>query len=223
MCVRLNKIVQKNYACYFIFFSIVLCYAAFLYMDFFTTNKTHVLKYVTIFLLILFYFLENGLEILCIDPIRRVTGISLCLAFVADYFLLLTYDYIWGIGLFCLVQICNLLQLRQIYECKICIMEHIVNFFIGIYIAMIHYRTYMFIILVICYFLLSVGNLFYAWRLYINKSKKIRFLAISISLLALCDLNVALWNVFGFVLCGNLIWLFYIPSQIFLEMHAKVW
>lgn len=122
-----------------------------------------------------------------------------CLFFVilvADYILLWSQYYFWGIFLFMIVQ---------------CVYHYMMNGSRVFYMFLFMFFSFSYIVLAMTYMIMTILNMIIAIQ-------KKHWLLVTIILLACCDVCVVL----QYVLSKNipLIWMFYLPSQVYYVKKA---
>ncbi|MBZ2175565.1 lysoplasmalogenase [Schnuerera sp. xch1] len=216
---------------------IIVLYFSFLYIDILNPQLIRLsdsLKFTSIILCFTVSILgkENVFDTVNI----KLLQIGLFFTVVADLFLL-TIDsyYILGVGAFCIVQI--IYSVRYDIESWKITVRNITIILVIILIAFIITN-----LLFIKIDLLIMIAIFYGICLLISVIKAIKtythrlypkpngiMVAIGMILFLLCDINVALYNIFGIInitdgLLYNIslisIWLFYLPSQVLLALSG---
>ncbi|MCM1991684.1 hypothetical protein [Oceanirhabdus seepicola] len=161
---------------------------------------------------------------------------------VADYFLLLSNNYILGVLFFCVVQLIYIERHSLMREDKLDI--KINGFlFLPIFILLLIFASLIFHIIASKFLLIS-SSILYALLLSFSvycgirtlkssnyNKKSALFISWGMILFLLCDINVALyqiinagflkslWSDFSFIV-GILIWIFYLPSQLLLTLSG---
>ncbi len=217
-------------------FTLISIYILFLIIELGHRYDTSMIKFISIiicFILTLSFCNNNvGKEDFYMLLVARM------LTIIADYFLLLKGSgFIFGIGVFCIVQSLYLYRhsveykkLSKIYSiivvnfsvCEMIVysllkVEYLINILIVIYSFTIIIGTY-------------IAFFTYEKRNYTNLNYNlVRF---GMILFLLCDLNVAVFNYFLgkevlifdllniSIISNYLIWLFYLPSQVFLALSS---
>jgi len=161
---------------------------------------------------------------------------------VADYFLLLSNNYILGVLFFCVVQLIYIkrhsLIEKNIFNMKI---NHFI--FISVFILLLLFAslilritdpTVLLIGTSIVYALLLTFSVYCGIKTlkssYYTKKSSL-FISCGMILLLLCDINVALYNLIDMsffpsiqgnfqLTIGSLIWIFYLPSQLLLTLSG---
>lgn len=199
-------------------------YASIIYIDFFVAYLSSTpIKYFSIICCFI-YSIIIAFIYKCINPIL----LALFFTVVADYFLLFTNNFYFGILFFVFVQIsyfiylCGLKKIipKLILVISLCILANLVIFYL-----VPSCQPLLFIITL--YSLLMLLNIIY-YSLHIRKAPHIDiiFLLCGIVLLLLCDIHVGLHNASKFFCINSefliqysntadkLVWIFYLPSQI---------
>jgi hypothetical protein len=181
------------------------------------------IKYTSVILCLLFYFITNFRN-------KSFILAALFFAVFADYFLLFTDLYIIGTASFLLVQcfyfvhaggLKPFLKLMPVILCA------------GIIFYII--TKQLLITILIIYILLSITNITrYSILIKKNRTNRENILILcGIILLLLCDIHVGLHNASSYItinntalnsyihLSGNLIWIFYLPSQISIAFTGR--
>lgn len=149
---------------------------------------------------------------------------GLFITVLADLFFLILYNNVLGVATFCVVQI--LYSIRyDIDKAKLTIRNFIVIFVIVAfsYVVVNAYIIEIHIILFIGLYY-SICLITSAWKAIKACNNKVfpypnnYMIASGMILFLLCDINVFIYNVLGFLYSQRLIWLFYIPSQILLSL-----
>lgn len=185
--------------CNLFLISILICYILFISFDFSyygNSNISAFIKYFTIILIFLFSLYSK----------IKIFKITLFLTLICDYLLLFTNYYFAGVFLFSIVQIIYLyyqfeIKKRQKYILSILPLPLLS---IGLFYA----------ILIATNLILSVIN----YRK--NNCTKNVFFLLGIILFALCDISTALFNLFEILFLSQIIWIFYIPSQLLLVISS---
>lgn len=210
----------------YIFFSAIIgfFYISLLYLDCFSKKylDTYQLKYGIIWI----FFLETtfsllGKGVLCVW--RNWLWKLRFAVLIADFYFLFTPYNAAGIGGYLVVQLIywERLTFRQNRGKKkkrsLVILELVILMFltgIGIF-----FENYVIYILGLIYGLVLFYNLKTVWELYFKGEEKLFYLALSLIFLALCDSSIFLNFIWNKELIGNLIWCFYIPSQLLLANY----
>lgn len=207
----------------YIFFSMIIgtLYISLLYLEFFSKNATdtYKLKYGIIWILFLettFSLFRKGKQEVWQNWLWKLRFTVL----IADFFFLFTPYNASGIGGYIVVQ--------MIYSEKIIFYQDKKNrLLLAIEFAALVLLTGIGMFLD-KYFIYVFGavyggvlfcNLKTVWKTYFRGEEKLFFLVLSLTFLALCDTSIFLNYIWSKEVIGNLIWLFYIPSQLFLANY----
>ena len=215
-----------------------MLYCIFLYMDFFKIQhiiSTNVIKFICIIMCFIISTLTRNNAIHKRD--LYLLQIGLFATIMADYFLLMLNGYyIWGIGLFCVVQITYSLR-YNIGDSRLLIMKFIIIFliillayiFINNFIMKVEFLFVLALFYAICLWVSLIKSIeAYRYKKYPNPSRWM--IVLGMLLFLLCDINVALYNIIGIIFPSdgylNLLynvssismWLFYLPSQVLLSL-----
>lgn len=215
-------------------------YFIFLYMDLFNIETfifSDMIKFICIILCFIISILTREHALCNKDVSLLQTGLFITI--LADLFLLILDNYyILGITLFCIVQIIYSIR----YEAKKA--SSTIRKFIIIFLAILIGYTAINIFIMKVDFLFMIGS-YYAICLLTSLTKAIKaykyeiypnpngqMIALGMTLFLMCDVNVALYNIIGFIsLTGKFInllydissismWLFYLPSQVLLSLSG---
>lgn len=159
---------------------------------------------------------------------------GLFITLLADFFLLFTDKYILGIFLFSIVQI--LYSFRYEFRNLKLTIRNFIIIFVGL--SIVHILLNKFVVELdfiwamglfygIC-LLTSVRRAFKACRYKIYPEPNRQMILIGMILFLLCDINVALYNILGYIsktkifynISSVSMWLFYLPSQILLALSG---
>jgi len=135
----------------------------------------------------------------------------------ADYFLVLHDNHLPGVAVFCFVHVCYILRVFPTHKYKFALLA------VPILVFFVFANNALFVLAGI-YATLFIFNIF----INIRFCKKNRSIIITgLVLFALCDINVMLFNLprhldipVIFPWAFNLIWVFYLPSQLLLAVSA---
>lgn len=205
------------------FFSIIIgvFYISLLYLDCFSNRniETYQLKYGIMWLL----FLETTFSLSSKGDLWNNWLWKLRLAvIVADYFFLFTPYNGAGIGGYLVVQMIYQEKLREqiqngeirrhwfLYEFAMILILTGIGIIGDIFSVYIFGIIYAFVIF---------RNLKMVWKHYLEGRKELEYLALSLSFLALCDTSIFFYFLWSGEIIGNLIWSFYIPSQLLLAKY----
>jgi hypothetical protein len=205
----------------YVSFLVVVIYIVFLNMDAITKNLGNdyslYLKYSTIILCFILSLLIgsegcNNTDKLLVQSARLFTVI-------ADYFLVILDDCKYGILCFCIVQIIYIIRHSFVVKVKLyklslaaaLIMTSLIMLLGRINLHDLKKEVVMEGAAYGCILLLS---------LYIALQTKDYLICIGMLLFFMCDINVALYNITKEFTLGFLIWLFYMPSQLFLTLSG---
>lgn len=221
-------------------------YLLFLVLDLLQIANTlsNILKYISIWLCLIFF----ALTYTKIKNNKRALMLGILLfTVIADTFLLFTNRFEYGILSFIIVQILYSRKIKAtcMDGCKLYMIEILsVTFIWNILILVLKNEINLTPVIALAglYFLLFTGNLVRIW-IQVNKNRNIEeniitrqttMLAIGLTLFYLCDINVGLKFILndrdsGFALLNlltsavqNLIWFFYLPSQVVLTLQARI-
>jgi len=237
-----KSVYKKTVFVIFVLLEIIL-YAGFLYMD--ITGKgsfavSNYLKFTGIILCFLFTVLFPGPKEDRTDT--SILRAALLFTLISDWFILILDYYVIGIITFCIVQFLYLIrlgiwrnQMDPAGGAKIILKNFIRNLFFALFIIIILNAVKIrmeWLVLVTCFYF--TGILFNVWDSIIIacKSKvknRIRY-AFGMVLFLLCDINVGLFNLSGFLASSwfDLIysfstvamWLFYLPAQVIISLSV---
>lgn len=216
---------------------LIFIYLVFLIADYKNLFNTDILKFISIIICFLLSFSYK--ETISIRDITLLR-IARTLTIITDYFLLLTEKYFLGISLFCIVQIIYIHRhgvnkrgdfLNNIMKLMIILIASISVFYLfdilrdkALYIVIAIYGG-----LVLASTKVAFSSKNYGNELKINK----KLIWYGMLLFLICDINVGLTSYLSSLdlssglnnsiknLSGYLIWLFYLPSQIFLSLSGK--
>lgn len=221
-------------------------YLSFLVLDLLQMAHTlsNILKYIAIWLCLIF----AGLTYSKVKN-KNIVFMLIILLFtvIADTFLLFSNRFDFGILSFIIVQILYSRKIKATCKdgCKLYMVEILsITFIWNILILVLKNEIDLTPVTALAglYFLLFTGNLIRIW-IQVNKFKSIEdeivtqqtvILALGLTLFYLCDINVGLKFILndrdsGFLLTNllagavqNLIWFFYLPSQVVLTLQATI-
>jgi hypothetical protein len=229
---------------------VLFLYVVFLYMDFYNVKmliNSKYIKYMCILLCFLLSILTNRKQIVekgkgtIVYNNRDIYLLQLAmfLTVIADLFLVIFDFYILGIVCFCLVQITysirytikkNKMTLKKIFilfECVV-ITYVIINFLIIKINILVPISLFYFICLINAF-----SKAIMLWKINLYPCPSKYFIVFGMILFLLCDICVALSNMYIFLdLTGGffsrfqqttwfLIWVFYIPSQLLLSLSGS--
>ena len=211
-------------------------FPAFLYTDILLINRNNqisgYLKYSTILLCLIIALLigEDGYN----KRDRLFVQLARLFTVFADYFLLIKDDFIIGVICFCVVQITYIIRYslmeKKIYK-NVCFLLFtlLIAIFASAVIRLNNFNRG----------LLSLGLLYAVFLLTsvycgVSTLKRGKYpkggailISLGIILFLLCDINVGLFNILGYIglatyenLTGFLIWFFYFPSQLLLSLSG---
>lgn len=184
---------MNNYTGDTMFYLLNICLGLiFIYLDIFNYDS-NIVKYFTII---------NNFIYLIINQVNKKAILASLFTVIADYFLLFTNYYVFGISCFIIVQYCYM----ELLDYKT------TNFFY----ILILFPLNPLIITTTIYVILSISNLITSFKL-INHSKHHKYLFLTILFLLICDIFVSLTNINiqTFACFNKIIWIFYLPSQLF--------
>lgn len=209
-----------------IFFSTIIgfLYISLLYLDCFSKKylDTYQLKYGIIWILFLettFSLLGKGYPCVWRNWLWKLRFAVL----IADFYFLFTPYNAAGIGGYLVVQ---LIYWERLTFCqhrekdkknKLLVIEFVILILltgIGIF-----FGNYIIYILGLVYGFVLFYNLKTVWEDYFKGEEELIYLALSLTLLALCDSSILLNFIWNKELIGNLIWCFYVPSQLLLANY----
>lgn len=236
----MDKRASKSLVVKILLATIAIFYFIFLYIDFFridTLVSSDTIKFSSIVLVFSICLMIGKDSIASKD--RFLLTLGLLLTLVADIFLLLLDDhYIFGVGLFSIVQILYSIRYKAGHTKAI-----LVSFSL-LFIALLFSYIIVDSFLIEVDFLLVI-SLYYAICLLSSTKKAIdlykrgpfpqlnsKILALAMVLFLLCDINVALSNIVRSIAISNSftrslagvssvsMWLFYLPSQVLLSLSG---
>ena len=237
---RMKSKNSKSMILKFLLAIILFLYFAFLCIDIFgikslvSSNK---IKFLSMILVLFICLIIGKNSISRRDAFLLKLGISITL--IADILLLLlNIHYIWGIGLFCIVQILYFIRYSG-SDPKIIIRNFsiifITLFFIYTIVNLYIVKIDSLVLIAFYYAICLLSSTYRALSLYKNQKYSqvnIKMISVGMILFLLCDINVALYNIIGLVaisskyinLLKNLsyvsMWLFYLPSQVLLSLSG---
>lgn len=197
------------------------------YLNWFPFLNISYLKYITILLCLIFvvlnFYVQNKPSPLGMNFFWPLSLLFTC---TADFFLLFTNQFTAGILFFCCVQFCyskllkhNLLLIALTGGCGF-LFVHGVN-------TLFQLNMDISALFAAFYFLCLLTNLITAWQIQPG------YFSVGLTLLFICDINVALSNIslyinylpFTFLpdlsrIASNLIWSFYLPAQIIIIIYC---
>lgn len=202
-------------------------YASFLILDFFFDSPTVCLKYAGIVLLLIYV----ALDALIVRRISVFFALGLLFTLVADTFLLLIDDFYWiGLISFNLVQNLYFLGLQK--EIRFFRIHALLRLALYIVVPIAGGITGEWeVILSGSYLLCLLANIV-VLAFFCPKSRNNRILLLGWLLFLACDINVGLFNLGNYFslpanvqnalmdISGNLMWLFYLPSQYLIALYA---
>lgn len=161
--------------------------------------------------------------------------LGMCFTLAADYYLLFTGRYIYGIISFIFVQVIYFNKLLRAEKLKIKIGFLIIIFMLWNIVMLIIKNVYALdpvTVLALLYIVVFFTNICLSGTaLYKNRTIENKIFLSALILFLLCDLNVGLVNIDTAQLSFNintgdinyiLIWLFYLPSQVLLVLSAAL-
>ena len=215
-------------------------YFTFLYMDLFNIQlfmSSNTIKFICIILCFIISILTREHSLCNRDLFLLQTGLFITI--LADLLLLvLNSYYILGITLFCIVQIIYSIR-YDVGNTRSTIRKFIIIFVaipigyivINIFIMKVDFLFMIGLYYVVCLLTsLTKAIKTYKYKIYPNPNR--HMIALGMILFLLCDINVALYNIIGFIsLTGKFInilynisfismWLFYLPSQVLLSLSG---
>lgn len=205
----------------YVTFLVVVLYIVFLNIDAITKNLGSEyslnLKYSTIILCFILSLLIGSQG--CNNTDKFLVQSARLFTVIADYFLVILDDCIYGILCFCIVQIIYIIRHSFVARVKLyklslaasLIMTSLITFLDGINLPDLEKEVVMEGAIYGCILLLS---------LYIALQTKDYLICIGMLLFFLCDINVALYNITKEFILGFLIWIFYLPSQLILTLSG---
>ena len=196
-----------------------LLYLWFLSVDLWGEGNTNPVKYVSI-LLCLAFALWNALA----WRGERVVGLALGLTAWADWYLLmLNRHYALGVGIFCCVQLCYFLRLRQESGGRTWWRTRLALVLGGLAVLAALGQLTALNVLVCVYFLNFLCNAGLSLTL---TGRRMRLFALGLVLFLCCDLWVGVFNLPGLLPDGFYafarvgMWLFYLPAQVLIVLSA---
>ena len=226
----------RNLAIRILLLLIGLLYISFLYID--ISNKeiflsSNILKFISmIFIFIISILIKD-------NPLSYkdlyLLQIGLFITLIADLFLLvLDSHYILGVILFSIVQI--LYSYRYEFRNLKLTIKNFIIIFLGLsifylivneFIIEIDFLFIIGIFYAVC-LLNSVVKAVKAYKYKIYPAPNRQMILIGMILFLLCDINVAIYNILGYVVKASLLykissvsmWLFYLPSQVLLALSG---
>lgn len=188
---------------------LLILYALFIFLDFFTVIDTSIIKYSFVWACI-GYILITKEDSLHINDWKFVLYGFFLIA-IADFFLLFTNYFLLGIYLFCLVQLCYLRRLNTKKQYNlILVVIAILSLFIWTQFLVSHLTF-----AAILYALLLLGH--FLSTFWTKKPVKKHLLQIGMIGFVICDISVALYNRLPsydplYLLSSLTMWTFYAPA-----------
>ena len=177
-------------------------YGVFLSLDIFAPDwyfLSNLFKYA--FMIWVFLFALSAQAKKESPAMKTALGITL----VCDFLLLFTQYQTLGVSLFCFV------QMIYIFHFSTKKRQHMLILVLLLPFTFLFPRAYPFIYY---YYACCIAlHLTIALQNYLSYGQPCLPMLLAISLFALCDISVAVYNVFHIPLFGTLMWLFYAPSQ----------
>lgn len=228
-----------------------ILYAAFMTLDIRGTagSLSSYIKYTVIILCFCYAVLYAGKGIIFIPEnkrelwIRRLLVLALFFTVISDLFLLLLDYYLFGVITFIPVQLLYGLRLKLIdakgnYNLRIfkqIITQLLITGVIMAFLTGLRTEINLLLIVTVFYFICIVTNVIHAIRLAatIKRDRSILFFALGMLLFLLCDINVGLFNMGGFLALPEniynpiyeaasiLMWTFYAPSQVLITLSGQ--
>lgn len=209
----------------YIFFSVIIgiFYISLLYLDCFSKRsaETYQLKYGIIWIFFLettFSLLEKGYQCLWNNWLWKLRFAVI----LADFYFLFTPYNASGIGGYLAVQIIYRERItfhhqhknkkRNLLLIELCTIMLLIG--IGIF-----YGDYVIYVFGAVYGGILFLNLKTVWKSYLRGEDELFYLALSLTFLALCDTSIFLNFLWNREVISNLIWCFYIPSQLLLAKY----
>lgn len=220
----------------FLLLLIALLYISFLYLDIFNKEiflSSRELKFISMILIFIISIFTRKDALSYKD--LHLLQIGLFITLIADLFLLvLDSHYILGIILFSIVQI--LYSFRYEYRNLKLTIRNFIIIFLGLSILHIIINKFVieldFILVIgLFYGICLLNSVVKAVKAYKYKTYPIpnrQMILIGMMLFLLCDINVALYNILGYIGKVNVfynisfvsMWLFYLPSQVLLALSG---
>lgn len=205
---------------------IIVIYISFIIMDL-KGQDTRLLKYLSIILCFILSSLIGNRGVDKMDT--RLLQLALFFTTIADLNLVILKEFFTGIAVFCIVQIIYTIRhSRNIILSKrnfrVLLVEGIVILILIIMLNLPLYIDKVLFIIASIYSILLLTSVFMAFgtikRGFYSKINSY-FIIIGMSLFLLCDINVGLYHI-GKIqhISGILVWLFYLPSQLFLSLSG---
>lgn len=205
--------------------TLAIIYVAFIYLDFSNSKlyeATSLLKFSSITLVLLLSFLasKNAYN----EKDIRLLKYALSLTLIADFFLLFVKKYyLVGVIIFSIVQTIHSVRYRQsnsrLFEKNMFLA--FLGFTIAAFILKIFADIEYLMTFSVFYAITLTLSVFNAINACIKKSYPMpnrHMIAFGMILFLLCDVNVGLFNLT--VVSSNLIWVFYLPSQVLLALSG---
>lgn len=219
----------------------LVIYLVFLYIDFKNTGANNDISIILKYSGILLCFLTALLIDRDGHSKRDTLLLQLGLFFttLADFNLLILNQFILGVTLFCVVQIIYILRYNPRLKMNFIFISLVTILIVLIFGLFIESRTpgsgislYFIAALYGILLILSVISALFTCKRKVLPGYSCCFVSIGMILFLLCDINVGLYNILSMYngksvfifyltsLCGNLVWLFYLPSQVLLSLSG---
>ncbi|WP_050607855.1 hypothetical protein [Clostridium niameyense] len=216
----------------------IINYCTFITIDFFNKSNlwrcSNLLKYIGILICFIITLLIGEDKYDSLD--KNLVRIALLFTIIADFNFLIINNYVLGILFFCLVQFTYIIRHNRgknikTYNYFFILMIYIILFLLLNYINLFHDNNFI-ISISLVYGLILIHSLIISLGTFKRKffSKKTCILIIlGLILFLFCDVNVALYNIDDYLvlkyngfenISNSLIWIFYLPSQIFLSLSG---
>ena len=219
----------------------LLIYIAFMYLDI-SQTKTYSfssnLKFIGIILCFLFSLnrFSKGTD----QTDKYILRGALIFTVISDLFILIIDHYTLGILTFCIVQLLYLIRLcrwRNQLGIKGSLWKYLNRnlFAFGVLCILLSYKMKLglLVVLSILYFVSIVLNVFDSvWIAFKSKTRKTIIFAFGMVVFLLCDINVLLFNLNGFVTIEGVwfsriyafatiaMWMFYLPAQVVISLSS---
>lgn len=233
----------QNYKYKFIRFLLglnIINYCIFITVDFLHKSNlweySNLLKYIGILICFIITLLI-GQD--CYDPLdKNLIRMALFFTLIADFNFLIINNYVLGISFFCLVQFTYIIRHNRgknikKYNCFFILIIYITLFLLLNCMNLFHHNN-LIISLSLIYGLILIHSVITslgAFKREFFSQKTCILITLGLVLFLFCDVNVALYNINDYLTLNNkynnfqsisnfLIWIFYLPSQIFLSLSG---